>query len=106
MAFKADSDDIRDSLSYKLGKLLRFQGAEVSYSDEYAKHPTFVDKETLVRECNVIILGVPHAAYRSLHVPREKELVDLWSAHPSRQMSPTGRSQSSPQPFAFDTQLA
>ena len=89
MAFKADSDDIRDSLSYKLGKLLRFHGADVSYSDEYAKDPTFVDKETLVRECDVIILGVPHAAYRSLHVPREKEIVDLWSALPSRQASPT-----------------
>ena len=89
MAFKADSDDIRDSLSYKLGKLLRFHGADVSYSDEYAKDPTFVDKETLVRECDVIILGVPHAAYRSLHVPREKEIVDLWSALPSRQVSPT-----------------
>ena len=89
MAFKADSDDIRDSLSYKLGKLLRFHGADVSYSDEYAKDPTFVDKETLVRECDVIILGVPHAAYRSLHVPREKEIVDLWSALPNRQASPT-----------------
>ena len=89
MAFKADSDDIRDSLSYKLGKLLRFHGADVFYSDEYAKDPTFVDKETLVRECDVIILGVPHAAYRSLHVPREKEIVDLWSALPSRQASPT-----------------
>src|SRR5207244_10023552 len=82
MAFKADSDDIRDSLSYKLGKLLRFHGADVSYSDEYAKDPTFVDKETLVRECDVIILGVPHAAYRSLHVPWQKVLVDLWSALP------------------------
>ncbi|GAG47132.1 unnamed protein product, partial [marine sediment metagenome] len=33
MAFKADIDDIRDSLSYKLGKILRFNGANVLYSD-------------------------------------------------------------------------
>jgi UDP-N-acetyl-D-mannosaminuronic acid dehydrogenase len=79
MAFKAESDDIRESLSYKLGKLLRFHGAQVFYSDEYAKDPTFVDKETLVRECDVIIVGVPHHAYRSLHVPAEKHVVDLWS---------------------------
>ena len=39
MAFKAESDDIRDSLSYKLGKILRFEGAHVLYSDEYAKRP-------------------------------------------------------------------
>jgi UDP-N-acetyl-D-mannosaminuronic acid dehydrogenase len=89
MAFKADSDDIRDSLSYKLGKLLRFHGADVSYSDEYAKDPTFVDKETLVRQCDVIILGVPHTAYRSLQVPKGKEIVDLWSALPGRKVAPT-----------------
>lgn len=79
MAFKAESDDIRESLSYKLGKLLRFHGAQVFYSDEYAKDPTFVDKETLVRECDVIIVGVPHHAYRSLQVPAAKHVVDLWS---------------------------
>ena len=79
MAFKAESDDIRESLSYKLGKLLRFHGAKVSYSDEYAKDPTFVDKETLVRECEVIIVGVPHNAYRSLEVTERKHVVDLWA---------------------------
>jgi UDP-N-acetyl-D-mannosaminuronic acid dehydrogenase len=84
MAFKAESDDIRESLSYKLGKLLRFHGAKVFYSDEYAKDPTFVDKQTLVRECDVIIVGVPHNAYRSLDVPRDKNVVDLWSALPKR----------------------
>ena len=84
MAFKAESDDIRESLSYKLGKLLRFHGAKVSYSDEYAKDPTFVNKETLVRECDVIIVGVPHNAYRSLQVPAAKHVVDLWSALPGR----------------------
>lgn len=84
MAFKADSDDIRDSLSYKLGKLLRFHGANVFYSDEYAKDPTFVDKETLVSKCDVIIVGVPHSAYRSLEIPKDKDVVDLWSTLPRR----------------------
>jgi UDP-N-acetyl-D-mannosaminuronic acid dehydrogenase len=88
MAFKADSDDIRDSLSYKLGKSLRFRGAHVFYSDEHAKDPTFVDKETLVRECDIVIVGVPHTAYRSLHVPKEKEIVDLWSTLPRKATSP------------------
>ena len=82
MAFKADSDDIRDSLSYKLGKLLRYNRAQVYYTDEYVKDPTFVDKETLVRECDVIIVGVPHTAYRTLRIPASKHVVDLWSALP------------------------
>jgi UDP-N-acetyl-D-mannosaminuronic acid dehydrogenase len=47
MAFKSESDDIRDSLSYKLGKILRFEGAHVLYSDEYVKDPEFISKEKL-----------------------------------------------------------
>jgi len=78
MAFKADIDDIRDSLSYKLGKVLRFNGARVFYSDEFAKDPTFVSKEELVANSDVVIVGVPHSAYRRLAVPAHVEVVDLW----------------------------
>jgi UDP-N-acetyl-D-mannosaminuronic acid dehydrogenase len=84
MAFKAESDDIRESLSYKLGKLLRFHGAQVFYSDEYAKDPTFVDKETLARKCDVIIVGVPHKAYQRLTIPSNVEIIDLWSVLPTK----------------------
>ncbi|MFZ2656324.1 MAG: nucleotide sugar dehydrogenase [Victivallales bacterium] len=78
MAFKADIDDIRDSLSYKLGKILRFYGADVSYSDEFAQDPTFVKKEVILKRCDIIILGVPHSAYRNLKVRTGAELVDIW----------------------------
>src|SRR5262249_21616652 len=78
MAFKADIDDIRDSLSYKLGKVLRFNGADVSYSDEFARDPTFITKEELVQRCDVVIVGVPHSAYRTLVIPPRVEVVDLW----------------------------
>jgi UDP-N-acetyl-D-mannosaminuronic acid dehydrogenase len=78
MAFKADIDDIRDSLSYKLGKVLRFHGAHVLYSDEFATDPTFVPKERLVASSDVVIVGVPHSAYRTLAVPAHVEVVDLW----------------------------
>jgi UDP-N-acetyl-D-mannosaminuronic acid dehydrogenase len=83
MAFKADIDDIRESLSYKLGKILRFHGATVSYSDEYAKDPTFVPKEQLVAEADVVIVGVPHTAYRTLRVPERVEVIDLWRVLPT-----------------------
>ena len=78
MAFKADIDDIRDSLSYKLGKVLRFNGAKVFYSDEFAKDPTFVSKEKLISQCDVVIIGVPHSAYKELKFPKKVEVVDLW----------------------------
>jgi len=82
MAFKADIDDIRDSLSYKLGKVLRFHGADVYYSDEFARDPTFISKEELVARCDVVIVGVPHSAYRTLAIPPRVEVVDLWSVIP------------------------
>jgi UDP-N-acetyl-D-mannosaminuronic acid dehydrogenase len=83
MTFKADIDDIRDSLSYKLGKVLRFHGAEVLYSDEFAKDPTFISKEELVARAHVVIVGVPHSAYKSLAVPAGVDIVDLWGVLPA-----------------------
>ncbi len=87
MAFKADIDDIRDSLSYKLGKILRFHGATVLYSDEHAKDPSFISKEKLLASSQVVIVGVPHSAYRNLAVPDGVELIDLWGV-----MQPSGTS--------------
>ncbi len=82
MAFKADIDDIRDSLSYKLGKILRFHGAHVLYSDEFVKDTTFVSKEVLVSSSDVVIVGVPHSAYRSIHIPATIDTVDMWGILP------------------------
>ena len=78
MAFKADIDDTRDSLSFKLGKILRFHGAAVYYSDEYAKDPTFISKEKLVKTCDIIIIGAPHTAYKNIKIPKKAELIDIW----------------------------
>jgi len=79
MAFKADIDDIRDSLSYKLGKILRFHGAKVYYSDEFVNDHTFVSKENLIKECEVVIVGAPHSAYKGIVISKEVEVVDLWN---------------------------
>jgi UDP-N-acetyl-D-mannosaminuronic acid dehydrogenase len=87
MAFKADIDDTRDSLSFKLGKVLRFHGADVAYSDEFATNPTFMSKEDLVRRSDVVIVGVPHSAYRTLAIPAHVHVVDLWGIIQSRTMS-------------------
>ena len=78
MAFKADIDDIRDSLSFKLGKILRFHGAKVFYSDEFTIDPTFIKKEKLIKECDIIIIGAPHSIYKKLKIPNRKEVVDVW----------------------------
>jgi len=78
MSFKADIDDSRDSLSYKLGKILRFHGAEVYYADEYVKDQTFVTKEQLLKLSDIVIIGAPHSVYKNLKIPQAKEVIDLW----------------------------
>lgn len=84
MAFKADCDDIRDSLSYKIGKLLRFYGANVLYSDEFAKDPTFISKEELLKKSHIVVLGVPHSAYKTLKIPASTHVADVWNFFPKR----------------------
>jgi UDP-N-acetyl-D-mannosaminuronic acid dehydrogenase len=77
MAFKAESDDRRESLSYKLRKILLFESKEVICSDEYIKDQRFVSAEELVTESDVIIIGAPHAAYKRLDY-KGKIVVDVW----------------------------
>ena len=78
MAFKGDVDDIRDSLSYKLGKILRFEGATVLYSDEFATDPSFVPKEKIVNDAEIIIVATNHSAYRELKFKEPTKVIDLW----------------------------
>jgi len=78
MAFKADVDDTRDSLSFKIGKILRFEGASVLYSDEFAVNTDFISKEELVKSSDIIIIGAPHSSYKKLTIPNNVEVVDLW----------------------------
>ncbi len=78
MTFKANIDDTRDSLAFKLRKLLRFHGARVLASDEFCRRDDFVPRETVLAESDVIVIGAPHDAYRSVEFPRGVEVVDLW----------------------------
>ena len=80
MAFKADIDDIRDSLSYKICKILRMYHAEILCSDEFVRDASFVSKEELMERCDMIILGVPHSAYKNLVFRDDCIVVDIWGA--------------------------
>ncbi|HVT03404.1 MAG TPA: nucleotide sugar dehydrogenase [Thermoanaerobaculia bacterium] len=79
MAFKAESDDPRDSLSYKLRKLLLLASDRVLCSDPYVKDNSFVSIEELVASSDVVFIGAPHRAYRQLRLRPGKILVDVWS---------------------------
>ncbi len=77
MAFKGESDDTRASLSYKLRKLAQFKGAKVICTDPYIEDSTFVPLERALRESDVIVVGAPHRAYRTLELDG-REVVDIW----------------------------
>lgn len=78
MAFKADSDDTRSSLSYKLKKVLQFHARRVLTTDPHVTTDSeLVPLERAVRESDVLVLCVPHSAYRELKL-RGKTVLDLW----------------------------
>jgi UDP-N-acetyl-D-mannosaminuronic acid dehydrogenase len=79
MAFKADSDDRRDSLSYKLKKILEIEAKRVLCTDAYFQEPDFVPAERLVAESDVVVVGAPHTTYRALAIPARVQLVDVWN---------------------------
>lgn len=79
MAFKANIDDPRESLAYKLRKILLFEAKEVLCSDPYIKDERFVSEEELIRRSDIIILATPHKVYRDLKIGEGKVVVDVWN---------------------------
>jgi UDP-N-acetyl-D-mannosaminuronic acid dehydrogenase len=79
MAFKAESDDTRASLSFKLRKLLGWAGATVLCTDPYVEDARFVQLEQVVADSDILILGVPHRAYGGLQLGG-RDVVDIWGA--------------------------
>ena len=78
VAFKPDIDDKRDSLSIDLYEFLKKKKFKVNISDEFVKMSEIIDKKRLIKECDIIILGVPHSSYKKLKIPKNKYLVDTW----------------------------
>jgi UDP-N-acetyl-D-mannosaminuronic acid dehydrogenase len=84
MTFKADSDDPRDSLSFKLRKLAALEAKEVLCHDPYLPQNGLAPLDELIACSDIIILATPHTQYRSLDRGRlkDKVVVDIWRALP------------------------
>ena len=95
MAFKADSDDSRESLSYKLKKLMRVESREVVCSDPYVQDPSLISVDEAISRADTIIIGVPHSVYRGLEIPAAKTVVDIWGSRDSLQQAPVSVTRSS-----------
>lgn len=78
MAFKAESDDPRESLSYKLKKILSLHCAEVLTSDPYVADADLRPLEEVVRAADILVIGAPHQRYRTLET-LGKPVVDVWN---------------------------
>lgn len=77
MAFKAESDDTRSSLSYKLKRILRFKAAQVLCHDPYVRDDDdLVDLEAILEQSDLLLLAAPHREYRAL--ASRAPLVDIW----------------------------
>ncbi len=78
LSFKAENDDIRDSLSIKLLKYLKSKKIKTLQSDEYYKDNKNIDKNMLVKKSDIIIVSTPHKAYKKIKIKKNKILVDIW----------------------------
>ncbi len=79
MAFKANNDDPRSSLSYKLKKLVAFRAKQVLTTDPYVVgDPDLLPLDEVVSRSDIIVLCTPHDVYRDIEI-RDKIAIDIWN---------------------------
>jgi UDP-N-acetyl-D-mannosaminuronic acid dehydrogenase len=66
MAFKPNSDDPRDSLSYKLRKVLLLECRRVLCTDPYVSDPDLTPLAEVLDQADLLVVGTPHDCYRGL----------------------------------------
>lgn len=83
LGFKADIDDTRASLSFKLVKNLKREGARVRTHDIYVKNDNLDDT---LKELDILVIATAHKEYRELPLDYYKKLVkkdcivvDIWN---------------------------
>jgi UDP-N-acetyl-D-mannosaminuronic acid dehydrogenase len=78
MAFKAESDDIRSSLSYKLKRILRFKAESVLCADSLVHDDaSLVSEDELLKQVDLVVIGAPHHRYASLKI--SQPVIDIWN---------------------------
>jgi len=73
-AFKPENDDTRDSLSFRLKKLLEFRGAKVLMTDPFV--PGLAPLGEAMAQADLAIVATPHAAYAG--IPSGPSVVRIW----------------------------
>jgi UDP-N-acetyl-D-mannosaminuronic acid dehydrogenase len=82
MAFKANSDDDRLSLSHKIKKILKRESANVVTHDVYRDGPDF---EAAIKDAEFLVMATPHNEYKKpldwyrKHVKPGCVVIDVWN---------------------------
>jgi len=78
MAFKGGSDDVRNSLSYKLKRLLAFKADRVLCTDPYVTtDPDLRPLAEVLAQADLLIIAAPHPEYAGLATG--KPVADIWN---------------------------
>ncbi|MFN0061416.1 MAG: nucleotide sugar dehydrogenase [Myxococcaceae bacterium] len=78
MAFKGESDDTRESLSYKLKKILELHANEVMTTDPLVEDAQLDSEAKVLEQADILVIGAPHKRYKTLNVGK-KPVVDVWN---------------------------
>ena len=78
MAFKAEVDDERDSLSHKLRSLLEIEAGGVLCSDPYVQRARLLPAEVVIERSDIVIVATPHKVYKDLRFG-DKRVIDIWN---------------------------
>jgi UDP-N-acetyl-D-mannosaminuronic acid dehydrogenase len=76
MSFKAGSDDPRESLAYKLRKILLLKARETLCTDPYIADERFVSLDEVLNRADLLVVATPHEQYRDLAA--DVPIADMW----------------------------
>ena len=76
MAFKGGSDDTRESLAYKLRKILSMRARDVLCTDPYVVDDRLVPLAEVLDRADLLVIAAPHEQYRELATT--KPVADMW----------------------------
>ncbi|HTF10480.1 MAG TPA: nucleotide sugar dehydrogenase [Asanoa sp.] len=76
MAFKGGSDDPRESLAYKLRKILSMKTRETLCTDPHIVDDRFTPLDEVLKRADLLVIASPHAEYAALDT--DLPIVDMW----------------------------
>ena len=78
MAFKAESDDNRSSLSYKLKNILGMFAKNVLTTDPFIQDDKdLINLQKILKNSDILILATPHKVYKKIKT--KKKIIDIWN---------------------------